>query len=32
VRPGRVLEASLAGVGLVLLAVVAGQWVADSGT
>ena len=31
VRPGRVLEASLAGVGLVLLAVVAGQWVADSG-
>jgi len=30
VRPGRVLEASLVGVGLVLFAVVAGQWVADS--
>jgi carbon starvation protein len=29
-RPGRVLEASLIGVSLVLLAVVAGQWVADS--
>ena len=29
-RPGRVLEASLAGVALVLFAVVAGQWVADS--
>ena len=29
-RPGRVLEASLIGVGLVLFAVVAGQWVADS--
>jgi carbon starvation protein len=29
-RPGRVLEASLLGVGLVLFAVVAGQWVADS--
>jgi carbon starvation protein len=29
-RPGRVLEASLIGVALVLLAVVAGQWVADS--
>ncbi|HTO71152.1 MAG TPA: carbon starvation CstA family protein [Myxococcota bacterium] len=27
VRPGRVLEASLIGVGLVLLAVVAGRWV-----
>lgn len=30
VRPGRVLEASLVGVALVLFAVVAGQWVADS--
>jgi carbon starvation protein len=30
VRPGRVLEASLLGVALVLFAVVAGQWVADS--
>jgi carbon starvation protein len=30
VRPGRVLEASLIGVALVLFAVVAGQWVADS--
>jgi carbon starvation protein len=30
VRPGRVLEASLMGVVLVLFAVVAGQWVADS--
>jgi carbon starvation protein len=30
VRPGRVLEASLVGVGLVLFAVVAGRWVADS--
>jgi carbon starvation protein len=29
-RPGRVLEASAIGVGLVLLAVVAGQWVAES--
>ena len=29
-RPGRVLEASLLGVTLVLFAVVAGQWVADS--
>jgi carbon starvation protein len=29
-RPGRVLEASVIGVGLVLFAVVAGQWVADS--
>ena len=29
-RPGRVLEASLIGVGLVLFAVVAGQWVAAS--
>src|SRR5450631_4616391 len=29
-RPGRVLEASLIGVALVLFAVVAGQWVADS--
>jgi carbon starvation protein len=29
-RPGRVLEASLIGVSLVLFAVVAGQWVADS--
>ena len=29
-RPGRVLEASLMGVALVLFAVVAGQWVADS--
>jgi carbon starvation protein len=32
VRPGRVLEASLVGVALVLFAVVAGQWVADSAT
>ncbi len=30
VRPGRVLEASLMGVALILFAVVAGQWVADS--
>jgi len=30
VRPGRVLEASLVGVALVMFAVVAGQWVADS--
>src|SRR5437667_146845 len=30
VRPGRVLEASIMGVALVLLVVVAGQWVADS--
>ena len=30
VRPGRVLEASLMGVALVMFAVVAGQWVADS--
>ena len=30
VRPGRVLEASLMGVALVLFAVVAGRWVADS--
>jgi carbon starvation protein len=30
IRPGRVLEASLAGVALVLFAVVAGQWVANS--
>jgi carbon starvation protein len=30
VRPGRVLEASIMGVFLVLFAVVAGQWVADS--
>jgi carbon starvation protein len=29
-RPGRVMEASLIGVALVLFAVVAGQWVADS--
>jgi carbon starvation protein len=29
-RPGRVLEASLIGVALVLFAVVAGQWVAES--
>jgi carbon starvation protein len=29
-RPGRVLEASLGGVALVLLAVVAGRWVAES--
>jgi carbon starvation protein len=29
-RPGRVFEASLIGVALVLFAVVAGQWVADS--
>ncbi len=32
VRPGRVLEASLMGVALVVFAVVAGQWVADSAT
>jgi len=30
VRPGRVLEASLAGVALVLFVVIAGQWAADS--
>jgi carbon starvation protein len=30
VRPGRVLEASVIGVALVLFVVVAGQWVADS--
>src|SRR6202042_2933994 len=30
VRPGRVLEASLIGVAMVLFVVVAGQWVADS--
>jgi carbon starvation protein len=30
VRPGRVLEASLMGVGLILFVVVAGQWVANS--
>jgi len=30
VRPGRVLEASLIGVALVLFVVVAGQWVSDS--
>jgi carbon starvation protein len=30
VRPGRVLEASIIGVALVLFVVVAGQWVADS--
>ena len=30
VRPGRVLEASLLGVALILFVVVAGQWVADS--
>jgi carbon starvation protein len=30
VRPGRVLEASLMGVALVLFSVVAGQWIADS--
>jgi len=30
VRPGRVLEASIMGVALVLFVVVAGQWVADS--
>ena len=29
-RPGRVLEASLIGVALVLFVVVAGQWIADS--
>ena len=29
-RPGRVLEASVIGVALILFAVVAGQWVADS--
>lgn len=32
IRPGRVLEASLMGVALVLFAVIAGQWVADSAT
>jgi carbon starvation protein len=32
VRPGRVLEASLGGVSLVLLAVVAGRWVGESAT
>ncbi|HTZ46839.1 MAG TPA: carbon starvation CstA family protein [Verrucomicrobiae bacterium] len=32
VRPGRVLEASLMGVALVVFAVVAGQWVANSAT
>src|SRR5258708_2702781 len=32
VRPGRVLEASIMGVALVLFVVVAGQWVADSPT
>ncbi|MGB2627068.1 MAG: carbon starvation CstA family protein [Candidatus Acidiferrum sp.] len=31
-RPGRILEASVIGVALVLFAVVAGQWVADSAT
>ena len=30
VRPGRVLEASLIGVGLVLLAVVGGRWIGES--
>jgi carbon starvation protein len=30
VRPGRVLEASIMGVALILFVVVAGQWVADS--
>src|SRR4029077_13305834 len=30
VRPGRVLEASMMGVALILFVVVAGQWVADS--
>src|SRR5437660_2820072 len=30
VRPGRVLEASVMGVALILFVVVAGQWVADS--
>jgi carbon starvation protein len=30
IRPGRVLEASIMGVALVLFVVVAGQWVADS--
>jgi carbon starvation protein len=30
VRPGRVLEASVIGVALILFVVVAGQWVADS--
>jgi carbon starvation protein len=30
IRPGRVLEASVVGVGLILFAVVAGQWVAES--
>jgi carbon starvation protein len=30
VRPGRILEASVIGVSLVLFVVVAGQWVADS--
>jgi len=29
-RPGRVMEASVIGVGLILFAVVAGQWIADS--
>src|SRR5215470_4247018 len=29
-RPGRVIEASVIGVALVMFAVVAGQWVADS--
>jgi carbon starvation protein len=32
VRPGRVLEASLGGVALVLFAVVAGRWVGESAT
>src|SRR6266404_3258565 len=31
-RPGRVLEASLIGLALVMFVVVAGQWVADSGS
>jgi len=30
VRPGRVMEASIIGVALIMFAVVAGQWVADS--
>jgi carbon starvation protein len=30
IRPGRVLEASLVGVALVMFGVIAGQWVADS--
>jgi carbon starvation protein len=30
VRPGRVMEASLIGVSLIIFAVIAGQWVADS--